>query len=109
MNTPITFRDVEPSAAVEALVRDRADKLAGQFDHVTTCRVTISRSNKHHKHGDSYLVRIDLHVPQVDLVAERTSGETDDLYATVDATFEDARRRLQTHYDKARERRNEVR
>lgn len=109
MNTPITFRDVEPSAAVETLVRDRADKLARQFDHLTTCRVTISRSNKHHKHGDSYLVRVDLHVPQVDLVAEHNSGNTDDLYATVEAAFEDARKRLQTHYEKARERRNEVR
>lgn len=109
MNTPITFRDVEPSAAVEALVRDKADKLAKHFDHVTTCRVTISRSNKHHKHGDSYLVRVDIHVPQVDLVAERNSGDSDDLYATVEGAFEDARRRLQTHYDKARERRTEAR
>jgi ribosome-associated translation inhibitor RaiA len=71
--------------------------------------VTISRSNTHHRQGDSFLVRIDLHVPQVDLVAERNSGDSDDVYATVNAAFDDAHRRLQTHYDKARERRNEVR
>jgi ribosomal subunit interface protein len=109
MNTPITFRDVAPSPALEALVREKADKLAKQFDHVTTCRVTISRSNRHHRHGDSYHVRVDIHVPQVDLVAEHGSGDSDDLYATVDGAFEDARRRLKTHYDRARERRNEAR
>lgn len=109
MNTPITFRDVPPSPAIEALVRERADKLARQFDHVTTCRVTVSRNNKHHKHGDSYTVRLDVHVPQVDLVSERSSGVSDDLYATVEAAFEDARHRLQQHYDKARDRRGEAR
>ena len=105
MNTPITFRGVEPSAAIEAHVREKADRLARHFDHVTTCRVTISRSNQHHKHGDSYLVRVDVHVPQVDLVAEHSSGDSDDLYVTIDAAFEDARRRLQTHYDRLRDQR----
>ena len=109
MNTPITFRDLDPSPAVEAHVQEKADKLAKHFDHVTTCKVTISRSNKHHRHGDSFMVRIDLHVPGVDLIAERTSGDSDDIYATVDGAFDDARKRLQTHYDKARERRTEVR
>jgi ribosomal subunit interface protein len=100
MNTPITFRDVEPSVAIQNQVETCAERLARQFGTLTSCRVTIERTNNHHRHGDVFQVRVDLHVPQANLIAEKTSGETDDLYATIDVAFEDLRRRLQQHYDR---------
>jgi len=70
--------------------------------------VTVGRNNKHHRHGDVFEVRIDLHVPRADFVAERTSGPADDVYGTINAAFADMRNRLQQHFERARERRNEA-
>jgi ribosomal subunit interface protein len=107
MNT-VTFHDVEPSPAVQSFVEEQRKLLRGQFSDITSCRVTVGRSNKHHRHGDVFEVRIELHVPRADFIAERTSGEADDVYATLNAAFADLRGRLQQHFERARERRNEA-
>ena len=90
------------------MVEEHRRLLKEQFGNVTSCRVTVGRSNKHHRHGDIFEVRIELHVPRADFIAERTSGEADDVYATINTAFGDLRERLQHHFERARERRNEV-
>lgn len=107
MNTPITFRDVEPSPALQAHVTSLADDLKKEISDLTSCRVTVGRTNRHHRQGDSFSVHVEVHVPHATLNAERTSGERDDVYAAVDAAFEDLQRRLRDHFERARERRNE--
>jgi len=37
----ISFRDIPPSAAVEAKIRERADKLERYYDRINGCRVVI--------------------------------------------------------------------
>lgn len=108
MTTAVTFRDVEPSDAIQSLVEEQKKSLRDQFGNITSCRVTVGRSNKHHRHGDVFEVRIELHVPRADFVAERSSGPADDVYGTINAAFADLRARLQQHYERARERRNEA-
>lgn len=108
MNTAVTFRDVEPSAAIQSFVEEQRLSLKDHFGHITSCRVTVGMNTKHHRHGDVFEVRIELHVPHANFIAERTSGEADDVYGTIRSAFSDLRDRLQKHFDRARERRNEV-
>jgi len=106
MTTAVTFRDVDPSDAIQSLVEEHKKSLRELFGNITTCRVTVGRSNKHHRHGDNFEVRIELHVPRAHFIAE--SGDTADVYGAINGAFADLRERLQKHYEKARERRSEA-
>lgn len=108
MNTPITFRDVDPSPALQSHVTELTDKLQREMGVVTSCRVTIGKTNKSKKHGDRFSVHVELRVPNAVFNADLTSGERDDLYGTINTAFDDLRARLHSHFDRARERRNEA-
>ncbi len=43
MDTPlqIAFKDMEPSEFLEALIRERVDRLETFHDHITGCRVVV--------------------------------------------------------------------
>jgi ribosomal subunit interface protein len=104
----LTFRDLEPTDAIEAYVRERTAKLDTFFDRITGCRVVIESPHRHQRHGHHYRVRIDLTVPGQELAVTRDPPEhkqNEDLYAAVDDAFDDAQRILQ---DYARKRRGDV-
>lgn len=103
----LTFRDLEPSSAIEEYVRGRADKLDRFFDAIMRCRVMIEAPHRHHRQGKRYHVRIDLTVPGEEIVVSRNPESLvhEDLYASIDAAFDDAQRLLQ---DYARRRRGDT-
>lgn len=72
MNLPvqITFRDMESSPAVEARIREEADKLNQYFDRITSCRVVVESPHHHHEHGHLYHIRIELGVPGKEIVVK---------------------------------------
>ena len=104
----IVFRNMGPSEAIEAKVHERAQKLDRFYEHIMSCRVVIEESHKHHERGNLYHVRIDMKVPDAEIVANREPdahhGYTD-VYVAIRDAFDSARRQLQ---DYARERRQEV-
>lgn len=67
----ITFRNMEPSAAMESAIRDRAAKLDSFYGHIMSCRVTVEAPHRHHHKGKAYQVRIDMTVPGGELVINR--------------------------------------
>jgi ribosomal subunit interface protein len=102
MQTPlqITYRGIQPTEPIESYVRSRAGRLERFFDRITGCHVTIERPHRHKRHGNHHRVRIDLVVPGGELVASRDPAackDREDLYASVDAAFDDARRLLEHH------------
>lgn len=102
MQTPlqITFRGIAPSEPIESYVRTRADKLERFFDRITGCHVMIETPHRHKRHGHHYRIRIDLVVPGDELVVKRDPAERkdqEDLYASIDAAFDDAQRILEDH------------
>lgn len=102
MQTPlqITFRDMEPSDAVEAAVREKAEKLE-QFAEIMGCRVVVQMINKHQKKGTLYQVSIDLTVPGEELVVSRDHGidhSHEDIYVSIRDSFDAARRQLQDYH-----------
>jgi len=104
----ITFRYMEPSAAIEARVRDRADKLERFYDRIMGCRVVVEAPHRHHHQGKLYHVRIDLTVPNGEVVVSREPAEHhahEDVYVAIRDAFDAAQRRLA---DYARRQRKDV-
>lgn len=102
MQTPlqITFRDIPQSDAVESYVRTRAEKLERFSNRITGCHVMIETPHRHKSHGHHHRVRIDIVVPGNELVITRDPPgrkDQEDLYASIDAAFDDAQRVLEDH------------
>lgn len=102
MQTPlqITFRGITSSEPIESYVRTRAEKLERFAERITGCHVMIETPHLHKRHGYHHRVRIDLVVPGDELVVTRDPAahkEQEDLYASIDAAFDDAQRVLEDH------------
>jgi ribosomal subunit interface protein len=96
----ITFRDVPASSAVEAKIRENAQRLDRHFDRITACRVVVTAITRRHLKGRLYHIRIDLTVPGSEIAISRESGHNhahEDIYVAVRDAFKAARRRLEDH------------
>ena len=105
----ITFRDMEPSAAVEASIREKAAKLDQFYDQIMSCRVMVEAPHGHHHKGNLYQVRIDLTVPEGELLVTHEHHHKDhsheDVYVAIRDAFDAMKRQLE---DYARKRRGKV-
>lgn len=96
----ITFRNMDPSEAVETKIRERAAKLERFAAHINSCRVIVEAPHKHHHKGGLYQVLIDITVPGKELVVSRTPHDNhahEDVYVAVRDAFDAARRQLEEH------------
>ena len=59
----ISFRDMDPSPAIEARIREKAAKLERFAARLTSCRVTVEARNRHQRQGRLYSIRVDLRAP----------------------------------------------
>jgi cold shock CspA family protein/ribosome-associated translation inhibitor RaiA len=104
----VTFRYMEPSAAIERRVRERADELDQFYDRIMGCRVVVEAPHRRHQQGKLYHVRIDLTVPGGELAVTRAPGQHhahEDVYVAIRDSFDAARRQLE---DYARRQRGSV-
>jgi len=103
----ITFRDIEPSAAIEANIREKAAKLDQFYNQIMSCRVVVEVP--HHHQGKLYQVHIDLTVPEGELLVTHGCHHKDhsheDVYVAVRDAFAAMQRQLE---DYARKRRGDV-
>jgi len=100
----INFRNMDPSEAVEANVREKAMKLERFFDRITSCRVVIEAPHRHHHKGKLYSVRIDLAVPGKELVVTHSGPKNhahEDVYVAIRDAFGAAVRQLEDHVRKS--------
>lgn len=87
----ITFRNMHPSEAVEAAVRDRVARLDRLFPNLTSCRVMIEEHHRHHQQGNLFHVRVDVTAPGHELVSGRESDANhahEDIYVAVRDAFD---------------------
>jgi len=104
----IVFHNLSPSPAIEARIRDRVAKLDRFYDRIMTCRVSVEAAHKHHHKGNLYRVRIDLTVPDDELIVSRVPDDQhahEDVYVAIRDAFDAMRRQLE---DYARRRRGKV-
>jgi cold shock CspA family protein len=100
MEPQITFRDMPPSASVEARVREQVAELEQFYNRIMSCRVVIETPHRHHRQGRLYGVRIDLSVPGRELVVGREPSQHhahEDVYVAIRDAFDAARRQLEDH------------
>lgn len=108
MPLQIVFRYMDPSPALEARIRQRAEEFDQFFDRIIMCRVAVECQHRHHQQGKLFRVRIDLTVPGREIVVSRDTGANhahEDAHVAVRDAFDAARRQLEDH---ARDRRGEV-
>ena len=101
----ITFRDMEPSPAIEAKVQERIERLEKRYGRLTTCQVVIESPHRHQQHGRIHHVRVQLSVPGGDIVVGRDPSENhahEDVYVAIRDAFDAAERRLEDHARRSR-------
>jgi cold shock CspA family protein len=104
----ITWRGLDPSEAVEADIRDKAEKLELFHGHIVSMRVVIERPHRHRHQGNLFHVSLDIKVPGREIAVGRGPAAHqahEDAYVAIRDAFDAARRQLQDH---ARVRRGEV-
>ena len=105
----ITFRHMEPSPAVEARIREKAEKLDRFSAQIMACRVVVEAPHEHKHQGKLFHVRIDLTVPGGELVVSRghnhQSHAHEDVYVALRDAFDAAKRLLE---DYTRQQRGDV-
>lgn len=93
----VSFRNMDPSPALESFAHRQAAKLTNICDRIERCEVVIERPHQHqHVHA-----RVTVVVPDLDaVVSDNNSPEDayddayDDAYFTVRDAFRAARRKL---------------
>jgi ribosome-associated translation inhibitor RaiA len=116
--TQITFRNMDSSPAVEARVREEAEKLSEFYDSIMGCRVMVEIPHQHRQQGKRFHLRIDLTVPGGEIVVnhepslggsirqngiekrkkeQEVAAPRKDIYVAIRDAFKAARRRLQDY------------
>jgi ribosomal subunit interface protein len=101
----ITFHGINHSNPIEEYVRARAEKLETFDGRITGCRVAIELPHRHSQHGEHFRVRVDITRPGTEVVSERVPDQDrayEDVYAAIDAAFDDAGRRLKDFVQRQR-------
>ena len=99
----ITFRNLKRSPAVEAEVRQYAERLDKFYNRITSRRVVIEERHKHHQQGNHFHVSLDVTVPGGELVASREPDEHHrytDVHVAIRDAFDAMRRQLEDYVRK---------
>jgi cold shock CspA family protein/ribosome-associated translation inhibitor RaiA len=104
----IAFRNMEPPIGAEDEVRNRAAELERFFDRIIACSVVVEAHHRRHHQGNLYHVRIELIVPEREIVVRREPAlhhAHEELHVAIRDAFDAAQRQLQDH---AREMRGDI-
>jgi ribosomal subunit interface protein len=96
----IAFRGMPPSDAIKARIEEKAAKLDEFYDRIMACRVIVEAPHRRHHQGKLYHVRVDLTVPEGEMVVSREPHEHhahEDVYVAIRDAFDAAKRRLEDH------------
>jgi ribosomal subunit interface protein len=104
MPLQVTFRNMSTSEAMEADIRERAEKLEQFCDAIISCRVVVEAQTNRHRQGNLFRIAIDLKVPDREIVASKADADPahEDAYVAIRDAFDNARRQLED-YNKRRQ------
>lgn len=102
----ITFRGVAPSDSVEAMIRERAERLERFNHHIIRCHVTVDQPHRHRSTGRPFSIHIDITTRggSVVLTKDPTDRDHEQFAVVVRDAFEAAARQLE---EEARRRRGD--
>jgi cold shock CspA family protein len=97
----VTFRNLARSAAVEAAIRERAEKLDQFHPSIMRCHVMVEALHRRpQRAGTVYHVRVDVRVPGGELVAHEEPAPQrfhEDVFLAIREAFDHVRRELEDH------------
>jgi cold shock CspA family protein/ribosome-associated translation inhibitor RaiA len=96
----VSFRNMPPSPAVEADIREKTAKLEEFYDRITSVHVVVETPHRQHRQGKLFHVRIDVRVPGRELVVRREPAEHhahEDAHVAVRDAFDAAKRQLEDY------------
>jgi ribosome-associated translation inhibitor RaiA len=94
MTYPVTM---DRSEALEAMLRDRAEKLGHVHPLITSCHVVVEPEGRHQHQGRKYTVRLDIAVKGRKVAINRTPHE--DAFVAGRDAFDAAKRTLDADID----------
>ena len=74
----ISFQDLPASPEIEAEILKHVDQLEKFYDRIVSCRVVLSSPHRHRRHGRLYNVRIDLTVPDAEILPPLEEAQASD-------------------------------
>lgn len=105
----IAFHNLDPSPAIETMIRDHVEKLDKLAGRLIACRVSLEGLHKQHLTGNVYECHITLSLPGREISISRGPHRPKEKYARPDArtsvreAFEAAERQLLEHKRQLRE------
>lgn len=103
MEKPLTISapDIQLSDGHKQTIAQRVSKLEQFYDRITSCRVAVDVPHRNPEgRPRSYAVRIDLTVPQSELIVDQQ--EADNIQTAIDQAFDVAERRLREFVERRR-------
>ncbi len=67
----IAFHNIEPTAAMESLIREHVERLEKLYPHLVGCRVSVEMPHKQHRSGNVPEVHIAMRVPGREIAVSR--------------------------------------
>jgi ribosomal subunit interface protein len=94
----ISYREIDKTEAIDALIHEKLAKLEKFCDHISSCHIAIEKIHDHPKSGSPYRVRLDITVPPGHEIAAVSNPDEGNQYKPLEAVirdaFEAARRQL---------------
>jgi len=85
----ITFRGMDPSPAIESLIRQRSSRMERFNGRIIRCHVVVDVPHRHGRKGNQYAVHLDITTPTGPIVISRDPG-VEGAHAEVDVAVRDA-------------------
>lgn len=86
----ITYRNIEKTPAIEALIEEKIAKLEQFCDYINSCRVVVEKAQENPNSGSPYRVSIDVTIPNSREIAVNHSPDTGKQYPPLEAVIRDA-------------------
>lgn len=104
MPVQVVFRNMDKTPWIEDMILEKASGLERFHHHIIGCRVVVELPHRRHHQGNRYQVRIDLSVPEKEIVVTRSDEhkEHEDIVASVRDAFDSAKRQLEEYSQKRR-------
>jgi cold shock CspA family protein/ribosome-associated translation inhibitor RaiA len=99
----ITYRGLDASPAIDAIIREKLERLERFHERITSCRVTVEKTTAKGRKGHIFHVAVEMEVPGGVVIVNRKPGDQKahvELNVAVRDAFDAARRQLEDHVRK---------
>lgn len=105
----VICRDFELTEALQSRIESKVQQLEKVCQTITNIRVVLESPHKNHTKGNIYSIRIELHIPDADIVVSQDQHDKhahEDVYVALRDAFSAAKRQLQQRKEKVRDTRS---